>query len=311
MMVKEISEILTRLYSSYYRQGGTRSPVVYFAPLPDCSYSGRYQMKRTKNILFVLFFALLGASGSALAEEASAEIPWITGTNEALKESRRSGKPVVVDLWAVWCVPCKLMEKTTFRDSRVLEAMEGFVPLKVDADSDTVFVERYNIEIFPTMLFLDEKGGEIARLIGLVEADPLLEKLEVVGKGYGSYVEQAANRTDPQALKGAATYMLEVGNSDEAVTLLRKASKLAKGAEAVELEELELMFAETLLSCGRTGAAAKELERLAESATCAASRGRALVGLVRAERERRREEQAEQALTRLRQEFPELAAQFD
>jgi len=262
------------------------------------------------NIVFAIFFALLSVPGAAVAQEA-AEIAWITGTGKALKEARLSQRPVVVDLWAVWCEPCKLMEKTTFRDSRVLELIEGFVPLKVDADSETLFVERHNIEIFPTMLFLDEKGEEITRLTGFIEADKLLPSLKAVGSGYGSYLEQIANRDDPQSLKGAAVYMLEVGNPDKAVPLLRKAAKLSRGAEAIALEELELMLAEAMLSCGRAGAAAKELERLAGSTTCASSRGRALVGLVRAERERGRDEHAKEALARLRQEFPELSEQFD
>jgi len=268
-------------------------------------------MGRMKNSLFVVFFALCSTLGALPAAGAGSEIPWITGTGKALKEAKRSGRPVVVDLWAVWCEPCKLMEKTTFKDSRVLEAVDDFVPLKVDADADTIFVERYAIEIFPTMLFLDEKGEEITRLTGLVEADPLLAKLEVIGGGYSSYLEQVAEQKDPQSLKGVAAYMLEVGNPDQAVVLLRKASKLSRGAERAEMEELELMLAEALLSCGRAAAAAKELERLAETATCAEARGRALVGLVRAERERGREEQAELTLARLRQEFPELADQLD
>jgi thioredoxin-like negative regulator of GroEL len=267
-------------------------------------------MGRTRNIAVVVFFALLSASGAAVAEE-PAEIAWMTGTGKALKEARQSQKPVVVDLWAVWCEPCKLMEKTTFRDGRVLELIEGFVPLKVDADSETLFVERYAIDAFPTMLFLDENGDELTRLKGFSEADEFLAGLKAVGSGYASYLEQIANRNDPHSLKGAAVYMLEIGNPERAVELLRKATKLSKGAEAIELEELELMLAESMLSCGRAGAAAKELERLAGSATCASSRGRALVGLVRAEQERGRDEQAGEALARLRQEFPELAEQFD
>jgi len=264
-----------------------------------------------KNSVFVIFLMLLSASGAASAADEAGGIPWITGSSKALKEAHDSGRPVIADLWAVWCEPCKLMEKTTFRDSRVIEAFGAFVPLKVDADADTLFVERYGIEIFPTMLFLNERGEEITRLTGLVEADPLVAKLAAVSGGYRAYLEQIAGRDDPQAFKRAAVYMLEVGNPDEAVKLLRKASKLSRGAEAIELEELELMLAEAMLSCGRSGAAAKEFERLAESATCDSSRGRALVGLVRAERQRGRDEQAERALARLRQDFPELAKQFD
>jgi thioredoxin-like negative regulator of GroEL len=198
----------------------------------------------------------------ALADEPSAEIPWITGTTKALKASRETGRPVVVDLWAVWCEPCKVMEKTTFRDPRVLAVIAGFVPLKVDADADTVFVERYDIEIFPTTLFLDEDGREITRLTGLIEADPMLKSLEEVGEGYGSYIELVGRKSDPPALKAVGQFLLEVGNPGGAVPLLRKALKQSKGKEPAELEEIELLLAEALEASGKSGAAAKIRERL-------------------------------------------------
>jgi thioredoxin-like negative regulator of GroEL len=268
-------------------------------------------MKTKKSVVVLAFFALLAAPGAIPAADDAEGIPWITGTNKALKEARSTGKPVVVDLWAVWCEPCKLMEKTTFKDSKVLEEIAGFVPLKVDADADTLFVERYEIEVFPTTLFMDEHGDEISRLEGFIDANVMHRNLELVADGYDAYLGHSAQQNDPEALRAMAIYMLEVGNPDEAVKFLRKATKLARGAERAALEELELMLAEAMLSCGRAGPAAKEFARLADSATGPESRGRALVGLVRAERERGREAQAAEALARLREEFPELAEQFD
>jgi thioredoxin-like negative regulator of GroEL len=216
-------------------------------------------MSRFKILVSALSCCLAFA---ALADEPSAEIPWITGTTKALKASGESGRPVVVDLWAVWCEPCKVMEKTTFRDPGVLAAIEGFVPLKVDADADTVFVERYDIEIFPTTLFLDEDGREITRLTGLIEADPMLKSLEAVGEGYGSYIDRIGRKNDPLALKEVGEFLLEVGNPGGAVPLLRKALKQSKGKEPAELEEIELLLAEALEASGKSGAAAKIRERL-------------------------------------------------
>jgi thioredoxin-like negative regulator of GroEL len=247
-------------------------------------------MNRVKTAFFA-FACILLFLGAAPAEDDSGGIRWITGTTKALQASGESGRPVLVDLWAVWCEPCKVMEKTTFRDSRVLEAVEGFVPLKVDADADTVFVERYGIEIFPTTLFLDEQGREITRMTGLVEADPLLEKLEAVRGGYASYLEQVERRGDPQAMKEAGIYLLKAGNGDGAVPLLRKALKQLKGQETTETEETELALSEALLASGRTGAAAKGLERLSSSATSVELR--------------------ERAFSRLKEEFPERAAQLE
>ncbi len=221
----------------------------------------------------IAFFLLL--TGAAAADESTGGIPWITGTTKALKESSESGRPVLVDLWAVWCEPCKVMEKTTFKDPRVLAAVEGFIPLRVDADADTVFVERYGIEIFPTTLFLDDKGRVITRMTGLVGAGPLLEKLQVVREGYDSYLEMIDQRENPRALRDAGAYLLEAGNGDGAVPLLRKALKQSRGGETAELEEIELLLAEALLASGKSGAATKILEKLASSAASIELRERA------------------------------------
>jgi thioredoxin-like negative regulator of GroEL len=227
----------------------------------------------------------------APAGEAFDGVQWITGTTKALKASGESGRPVLVDLWGVWCEPCKVMEKTTYRDPRILAAVEDFVSLKVDADADTVFVERYDIEIFPTTLFLDEEGREITRLTGLVEADPMLQSLKAVREGYSSYLDQVEKRGDPRALKEVGDFLLEVGNAEGAVPLLRKALKQSKGQEAAELEEIELVLAEALLASGKSGAAAKGLEKLSSSAVSAELR--------------------EQAYSRLQEEFPKRAAQLE
>jgi thioredoxin-like negative regulator of GroEL len=252
-------------------------------------------------------------SGNPVSSETplDSEIRWITRTSAAFAEASRSGKPVLLDLWAVWCEPCKLMEQTTYRDPRVIQAVANFVPLKVNADANEVIVERYEVDAYPTTLFLDHDGDEIARRTGMLTADDLLGTLEPILAGYESYRTNVALRGDPAALQGAARFLTDVGNERGAARILRRALKAARKNQNPAAEPIELDLAIALLGDGQAGAAVKTMERLSASAASDEVRGRALVNLVRAERERGRERKAEQALERLRDEHPELASSLE
>lgn len=58
----------------------------------------------------------------------------IAGFETALAESRRTGRPVLVDFWATWCKNCKTMESTVFTDPAVKAELTRFVVVKVQAE---------------------------------------------------------------------------------------------------------------------------------------------------------------------------------
>ncbi len=95
----------------------------------------------------------------------------------ALNEAREARKLVFVDFYAEWCAPCKTIEGKILPDSRVQEALEGFVFVRVDADADRGAGERFGVFGMPTLLVLDEQGDERFRHIGLIEPADLAEKL--------------------------------------------------------------------------------------------------------------------------------------
>jgi thioredoxin-like negative regulator of GroEL len=258
--------------------------------------------------IIAVFVLLAAGTGATPAAE---EIPWLTGQGAAFKQAEEDGRPLLVDVWAVWCEPCKLMERTTYADARIVAAMERYVPLKVDADANEVFAERYRADILPTTLVLDAGGGEIVRFVGLIGADDLLESLDRVSAGYAEYVDQISRKRDPVALQAAAGYLLEVGNPGQAASLLKRSAKLMKGAEQEQVETVELMLAEAWLADGQPATAAKALERLSADAATDELRARALQALVRAERLRGHEARAAEILERLREEYPSLAAELD
>ena len=144
---------------------------------------GALLMRRSLKLAVVLCGAVVATIALATEEQLS-EVPWKENIPAALAEAKRTGRPVLVNIWAAWCKPCKMMEETTYRDPDVRQAIENFVPLKVNADLQQAFIRRYRVHAYPTVLVLDGDGEEITRWIGLVAAPVMLDSLEQVLMGY-------------------------------------------------------------------------------------------------------------------------------
>ncbi|QSX29623.1 protein-disulfide reductase DsbD [Shewanella cyperi] len=82
--------------------------------------------------------------------------------NTELAAAKAAGKPVMVDLYADWCVACKEFEAITFKDGAVKERMNTMVLLQADVtrsdDEDVALLEAYDVLGLPTLLMFDAKG---------------------------------------------------------------------------------------------------------------------------------------------------------
>ncbi len=87
--------------------------------------------------------------------------------------------PAVVDFWAVWCGPCKMIAPLV--DELAKEYAGRAVFAKVDVDSCPKVATQYSIRSIPTVLFF--KGGKVVeQVIGAVPKKVLVEKMEATLK---------------------------------------------------------------------------------------------------------------------------------
>lgn len=106
-------------------------------------------------------------------------IPWRTDLASALEESKKTGKPLLVDFSATWCPDCQQMKHDSWPDPRVGKALtSGYIPVQMDADSPGSKAPgaRYEIQTIPAILVLDSSGNVI-RQAGAMSANELLDFL--------------------------------------------------------------------------------------------------------------------------------------
>ena len=86
----------------------------------------------------------------------------------------KSEKPVLVDFWAAWCGPCRMIAPTI--DELALEKAETAVIGKIDVDANPNTSIQYGVRSIPTLLIF--KNGEMVdRVVGIVAKNVLQEKL--------------------------------------------------------------------------------------------------------------------------------------
>ena len=125
--------------------------------------------------VMTLLVALANAISAATAEE----ISWATDPEQALQEAADSGKPVLMQFTASWCVYCKRMEKSTFTSEEVAERIsEDFVAVRVDADKHKDLVKDLEIKGLPAILVVSPDLEILHRISGFQTAEALMTELD-------------------------------------------------------------------------------------------------------------------------------------
>ncbi|WP_394427713.1 thioredoxin [Streptomyces sp. SGAir0957] len=129
----------------------------------------------------------VAAEGHPRCGRCKQPLPWLVdaGDDDFAEVVERATVPVVVDLWATWCGPCRMVSPAL---EQVARDLAGRIKLaKVDIDKNPRLSRRFEVQAVPTLLVLD-KGSTIARQAGAAPAHVLR-----------SWVEQAleGRRTTP------------------------------------------------------------------------------------------------------------------
>ncbi len=146
--------------------------------------------------LFVccLFISILPVSAQRSKTLVEAPINWLT-FEQALNKASGNGRPVLVDVYAVWCSWCAKSQTEVYTVETIqdyLAANFEISRLDIEKSDDAVSFKGFTLtsaelaaglgaEATPTTVFLDSDGGYITRLPGYVDAEEFMHILRFIG----------------------------------------------------------------------------------------------------------------------------------
>ena len=91
------------------------------------------------------------------------------------KEALRSPKPVLVDFWATWCMPCKMIAPVIKEIDQAFN--DKLKVAKLNIDDAMEIATRFGVMNIPTIILFKD-GREFTRLVGVVSRDTISDKIE-------------------------------------------------------------------------------------------------------------------------------------
>jgi thioredoxin-related protein len=155
-----------------------------------------------KNLLAICLILFVSIQSFAQAPE----VKWLT-LEEAQKASKKDGKPIIMDIHTVWCGPCKMLSKITFKDSVVATYLnDNFHAVKFNGEGNDVvkfngveyknpnynpanakkrnslhqLTTKLKVRAYPTILFINKRGEVFRTELGYLDPKKMMKVLEEI-----------------------------------------------------------------------------------------------------------------------------------
>ncbi|MFN2520263.1 MAG: thioredoxin [Candidatus Limnocylindria bacterium] len=101
------------------------------------------------------------------------DFEWTAPPGKAVRLSDLRGKGVVINFWATWCGPCRMVAPVL---EEIASESETLKIAKLDVDANPITAGRFGVRAIPTMILFKE-GKEAQRLVGYMPKERLLQQI--------------------------------------------------------------------------------------------------------------------------------------
>ncbi len=113
--------------------------------------------------LYVGILALTQARRVEAPRPAPRWVNWTYSLEDAQARAAKNHQKIFIDFYTDWCPACKQMDAAVYTRSEVLEESQNAVMVKINAEGRADLAKRYNIRVYPSLVWTDASGTEIAR----------------------------------------------------------------------------------------------------------------------------------------------------
>jgi len=202
-------------------------------------------MRLRKTLLNQTVLGLTLLFGISLGSAEAEPIRWYTTLQQATAAAQGANKPIMIEFWADWCSPCKVMETEVYTDPGVVAVLtQKMITVRLNFDNQKELVRRYNVEAIPHLVFTDSYGLELLYHRGILGAKDLTAVIQALPRDISEF-----NRLDRilqkdndnfEALEGMASLLRTAGLYISSNEFYEKALKRDEAKKNSKLREAVL-----------------------------------------------------------------------
>jgi thiol-disulfide isomerase/thioredoxin len=261
-----------------------------------------------------ILLCLLIVAAAAPLRAQDTEIRWVKDLAQASEMALKTNQPMMIDFWADWCGPCKVMDAEVYKNPALVAAFgEKMVGVRIHFDLQPDMVKKFNVPALPYLVFTNSYGTELMHQRGLIEASDLTAVVKAMPGDVTDFNRLdrilQEDKDDFKALAGMAAALRGSGFYDSSNTYFARALKQdAAKKDPAARESILFTIAQNSLELQDGKTAAKNLERCLKEFPRSAQRAEMLLGLGKAYSLDEKKDKAKKSLNSVIAEFPQSPA---
>ena len=124
-----------------------------------------------------LVLTLSHVVGAPEKKEEAKTITW-TDYETGMKAAAEKKMPTMIDFATDWCGWCHKLDADVYTQEEIVKLAQQFICIKVDGDKQADLVKQYKIRGYPTIIFTNDQGEEIHRIVGYRPAAAFKAEME-------------------------------------------------------------------------------------------------------------------------------------